>query len=220
MTSCSLAKPGVQVAGFVTLSYENDTIKEAVSKDRNTKPRSREFPKMVFGDKPLTHLGLMILERIGTGYQIQNEDRELSTDRITSVFNVTSSHLVDVLLRDLLSSEQMRALLMPGAHVHTHGMLLARDTVGEELVLRTTFLRSALDATSATLLAVLNRCSRDNTTADFIGDFFSLPGIVKDIADYECLGDALLDKLQANGLSLRPVDFRQIEQTMTGFVGI
>ena len=29
MTSCSLAKPGVQVAGFVTLSYENDTIKEA-----------------------------------------------------------------------------------------------------------------------------------------------------------------------------------------------
>lgn len=219
MTNCILAKPGATAAGHVSLTFDDGVIKEAVAKDSSAKPRIREIPKAFFGDKPLTHLGSMILERIAAGYEVLREDQELQVDRFTSRFTGTSNTLVDVALRELLPSESIRPLLS-GETVRFRGMLLTRESAGDQMSLVATFLRSALDQEGATLLAVLNRADRTCASGDATGQCFSLLELLKGLAQFEALSDTVLDRLQQHGLSLRPVDFRQIDQSMSGFVGI
>jgi len=219
MSTCELAKQGVSAGGYVRVSFDNGVIQEAVAKDRTTKPRIREIPKAYYGDKPLTHLGSMILERMAAGYQVLKEDQELSIDRITSAFMASSSKLVDVALNELLPLEMFRSL-NSGETITSRGMLVAKSVFGDQVSLRVTFLSSALDRDSATFLAVLNRLSRECTSADHVGSTCNLSMLIKVLTHYESLGDNTLDRLQKLGLSLRPVDFRQLKPAMTGFVGV
>ena len=221
---CNLVNETSAKAGSVTLSLVNNAVVEAVAKDRSAKPRTKEYPKSAVGDSPIVFMGRMVLERLANGYAVLDESDHFSTDRVNTCLTFDSNPRLELVLGQLLP-RQLQPSFKDGDKVYANGMLVGREATPYGMALNIAFLQSGLTAIQATLLAVAKRCSAfdkapEHYTANFQGDYLDLATIVKPLRQYELFGDAVLDQFQAAGVTLRSVDFRNVQSKLVGFVGI
>lgn len=220
MSMCSLARQDGSHASVVTLTYDNGVLTESMAKDASTKPRTRDYPPAVMGPRPSLYIGKMILDRLANGYSIQNEDPQIAIDRWTSVFNVALTPLLDAVLRMLLPAESLRRLRQENAKVFVQQQIFELQVVGDEAQLRVTYLGEDITPERATALALLGKIARQVETADYLGNFHDLAQRIKAKSNFELFEDAALDRLEKLGVRLRVVDYRHIQPTMNGFVGV
>lgn len=202
----------------VELEFENDVITESTFTSSTGKPRSVQIPKGLYGDDPKLYIGRRQLELASQGFQFDREDTELAKDRIHVSVHLDGD-LLSLLCSQLVQTPSQLSQLSD-QKVLSHGMLVTLFSNGNAKELSIAFLRSALNAQQATLLALAFRCTNGTAmAADFLGEAVDLPALIKPLRNFDSLSDSVLDRFDAHGITLRLVDFRKIEPVVAGFVG-
>lgn len=201
----------------VELEFENDVVTEKTYTSSRV-PRSVQIPKGLYGDDPKQYLGRRMFELASQGFQFDQEDTELARDRIHVSVHLDGD-LLSLLCSQLVETPKQLSAL-GDQKVLSNGMLLSVSTSAMSSELSIAFLKSALNARQATLLALAYRCTNGTATAaDFLGDAVDLPALIKPLRNFDSLGDSTLDRFDALGITLRLVDYRKMEPVAAGFVG-